>query len=281
MVTTVRTRFAPSPTGYLHIGGARTALFSWLYARKHGGEFVLRIEDTDRARSSDVATVAILDDLMWLGLRHDVGPIYQSERSDAYRDAVRQLLEQGKAYHCYCTPEELQQLREAQQEKGLKPRYDGRCRERSGIPTGIKPVVRFKAPGDGTIAFDDLVHGRIEVANAELDDLVLLRSDGTPTYNLTVVVDDAAAGITHVMRGDDHVNNTPRQIHILQALGAPLPQYAHLPMILDRDGSRLSKRSGAAAVGGYREQGYLPQAVLNYLARLGWSAGRPGAFFHG
>ena len=269
----IRTRFAPSPTGFLHIGGARTALFSWLYARKHGGEFVLRIEDTDRVRSTAAATDAILDDLAWLGLDHDLGPFYQSERLEVYAAAVAQLLDMGKAYHCYCTREELDALRSEQQTRGEKPRYDGRCRTRKSPRPGVDPVVRFMAPTDGTMVFDDLVHGRIEIANSELDDLILLRSDATPTYNLTVVVDDAEAEITHVIRGDDHINNTPRQIHILQALGAAVPRYAHLPMILDKDGSRLSKRSGAAAVGSYREQGYLPQAMLNYLVRLGWAAG--------
>ena len=270
---TIRTRFAPSPTGYLHVGGARTALFAWLYARKHHGEFVLRIEDTDRERSSRVAGEAIIEELAWLGLKHDLGPFYQSERQDRYRVAVERLLDAGKAYRCYCTREELDALREEQQKQGLKPRYDGRCRERRTPRTGVDPVVRFKAPVEGVVAFDDLVHGRVEIANSQLDDLVLLRSDGTPTYNLSAVVDDAEMEITHVIRGDDHVNNTPRQIHVLEALDAPTPRYAHLPMILDEDGSRLSKRSGACAVGHYRDEGYLPQAVLNYLVRLGWSSG--------
>ncbi len=270
---TVRTRFAPSPTGFLHVGGARTALFAWLYARKHGGEFVLRMEDTDRERSSQAASEAIIEELAWLGLKHDLGPFYQSERRDRYRVAVERLLGEGKAYRCYCTREELDALRDEQQKRGLKPRYDGRCRERKAPRAGVDPVVRFKAPAEGVVAFDDLVHGRIEIANSQLDDLVLLRSDGTPTYNLTVVVDDAEMKITHVIRGDDHVNNTPRQIHVLEALGEPVPHYAHLPMILDEDGSRLSKRSGACAVGHYRDEGYLPQAMLNYLVRLGWSSG--------
>ncbi len=269
----VRTRFAPSPTGFLHVGGARTALFSWLYARKHHGEFVLRIEDTDRARSTEAATAAILDDLAWLDLKHDLGPVRQSERGGQYRAAVERLLDRGRAYRCYCTREELEQLRREQQVHGRKPRYDGRCRTRKVPRPGVEPVVRFMAPTAGAVAFDDLVHGRIKIANAELDDLVLLRSDGTPTYNLTVVVDDAAAEITHVIRGDDHINNTPRQLHVFEALGAPPPRYAHLPMILGEGGAKLSKRSGAAAVGAYRERGYLPQAVLNYLVRLGWSAG--------
>ena len=270
---TVRTRFAPSPTGFLHIGGARTALFSWLYARRHSGEFVLRIEDTDRERSTEAATRAILDDLAWLGLVHDTEPIRQSERSEHYRAAVEHLLDEGRAYHCYCTREELDQMRNEQRRRGQKPRYDRRCRDRKMARAGVDPVVRFMAPVTGSVAFEDLVHGRIEVVNTELDDLVLLRPDGTPTYNLCVVVDDADAGITHVIRGDDHISNTPRQIHLYEALGVPPPSYAHLPMIFDDDGSRLSKRSGAVAVGYYREEGYLPQAILNYLVRLGWSAG--------
>ncbi len=270
---TIRTRFAPSPTGFLHIGGTRTALFCWLYARRHRGEFVLRIEDTDRERSTDAATAAILDDLAWLGLVHDLGPFRQSERGARYRMAVERLLDENKAYHCYCTREELDELRREQQARGQKPRYDGRCRARKAPRAGVDPVVRFMAPTGGVVAFDDLVHGRIGIADSELDDLVLLRSDGTPTYNLSVVVDDAEMRITQVIRGDDHINNTPRQIRLFEALGAAVPQYAHLPMILDADGSRLSKRSGEAGVGRYREEGYLPQALLNYLVRLGWSSG--------
>ena len=268
----IRTRFAPSPTGFLHLGGARTALFSWLYARGHRGEFVLRIEDTDRERSTEAATAAILDDLAWLGLDHDLGPIHQRDRAGYHREAVERLLDEGKAYHCYCTREELDRLRREQQASGRKPRYDGRCRDRRTPRTGVDPVVRFMGPTTGRVAFDDLVHGRVEVSNEELDDLVLLRSDGTPTYNLTVVVDDADAKITHVIRGDDHLSNTPRQVHLCVALGVPPPRYAHLPMILGADGSKLSKRDGAASVGYYRERGYLPQALLNYLVRLGWSS---------
>lgn len=237
----------------------------------------MRIEDTDRERSSKKAVTAILSDLEWLGLSPDLAPFYQSERGQYYRDAVERLLASGQAYHCYCTREELERLRRKQQASGQKPRYDGRCRTRRAFRSerlaGISPVVRFKTPREGSVIFDDLVHGSIEIANRELDDLVLLRSDGSPTYNLTAVVDDADMGITHVIRGDDHINNTPRQIHILQALGAPVPRYAHLPMILNPDRSRMSKRSGAVAIGSYRREGYLPQAMLNYLVRLGWSSG--------
>ena len=274
----VRTRFAPSPTGYLHIGGARTALFAWAYARRHGGSFILRIEDTDLARSTPEAVQAILDGMRWLGLEHDEGPYYQTQRFDRYKEVVAQMLAAGSAYPCYTSAEELEQLREAQRARGEKPRYDGRWRPAPGKvlpppPAGVTPVVRFMNPPDGVVAWDDGVKGRIEVANAELDDFVIARGDGTPTYNFCVVVDDWDMGISHVIRGDDHVNNTPRQINLFRALGAPLPQFAHLSMILGDDGQKLSKRHGAVSVMQYDEEGYLPEAVLNYLARLGWSHG--------
>ncbi|MBR0565067.1 glutamate--tRNA ligase [Azoarcus sp. L1K30] len=278
MTAHVRTRFAPSPTGYLHIGGARTALFSWAYARHHKGDFVLRIEDTDVARSTPEAVQAILDGMAWLGLDADEGPFYQMQRMDRYKEVIGQMLAAGTAYHCYTSPEELDQLREAQRARGEKPRYDGRWRPAPGkvlppVPEGVKPVVRFCNPVDGVVAWDDLVKGRIEIANAELDDLIIARPDGTPTYNFCVVVDDWDMGITQVIRGDDHVNNTPRQINILQALGAQVPQYAHLSMILGDDGTKLSKRHGAVSVMQYDDEGYLPEAVINYLARLSWSHG--------
>ena len=270
----VRTRFAPSPTGFLHIGGARTALFSWAYARHHNGKFILRIEDTDLERSTPEAVQAILDGLQWLGLDYDEGPYYQTQRMDRYKQIIRQLLQEGKAYHCYCTPEELDAMREAQRARGEKPRYDGRWRDsKETPPAGIPPVVRFRNPLDGEVAWNDLVKGRIAIANAELDDLIIARADGVPTYNFCVVVDDRDMGITHVIRGDDHVNNTPRQINILEALNAPVPQYAHLSMILGDDGQKLSKRHGAVSVMQYPEEGYLPEAVVNYLGRLGWSHG--------
>lgn len=274
----IRTRFAPSPTGFLHIGGARTALFSWAFARHHGGKFVLRIEDTDVARSTPEAVQAILDGMKWLGLAHDEGPFYQMQRMPRYKEVIQQMLAAGTAYYCYTTPEELEAMREAQRAKGLKPRYDGTWRPEPGKvlpppPAGVQPVVRFKNPVDGVVAWDDLVKGRIEIANAELDDLVIARADLTPTYNFCVVVDDWEMGITHVIRGDDHVNNTPRQINILKALGAEVPLYAHLSMILGDDGQKLSKRHGAVSVMQYDDEGYLPEAVLNYLGRLGWSHG--------
>jgi len=274
----IRTRFAPSPTGYLHIGGARTALFSWAYARHHQGKFILRIEDTDVARSTPEAVQAILDGMSWLGLDWDEGPFYQMQRMDRYKEVIQQMLDAGTAYHCYTTPAELDQIREAQRAQGLKPRYDGRWRPEAGKtlptpPADVKPVVRFRNPTDGVVAWNDQVKGRIEIANAELDDLIIARADGTPTYNFCVVVDDWDMGITQVIRGDDHVNNTPRQINILKALGATPPQYAHLSMILGDDGQKLSKRHGAVSVMQYDEDGYLPEAVLNYLARLGWSHG--------
>jgi glutamyl-tRNA synthetase len=275
---TVRTRFAPSPTGFLHIGGARTALFSWAYARKHGGIFILRIEDTDVARSTPEAVQAILDGMSWLGLNWDEGPFYQTQRMDRYKQVIQKMLDEGTAYHCYCSKEELDALRERQMTEGVKPRYDGRWRPESGktlpaIPAEIPPVVRFKNPQSGVVAWDDLVKGHIAISNEELDDLIIARADGMPTYNFSVAVDDWEMGITHVIRGDDHVNNTPRQINMLKALGATIPQYAHLSMILGDDGQKLSKRHGAVSVMQYNEDGYLPEAVLNYLARLGWSHG--------
>lgn len=274
----VRTRFAPSPTGYLHIGGARTALFSWAYARKYGGTFVLRIEDTDVERSTPEAVQAILDGMNWLDLQYDEGPFYQMQRMDRYKEVIRQLLDEGHAYYCYTTPDELEAMREAMRERGEKPRYDGRWRPEPGktlpaVPEGVKPVVRFKNPTDGVVGWTDQVKGHIEFQNSELDDLIIARADGTPTYNFCVVVDDWDMRITHVIRGDDHVNNTPRQINILKALGATLPQYAHLSMILGDDGQKLSKRHGAVSVMQYDEDGYLPEAVINYLGRLGWSHG--------
>jgi len=276
---TVRTRFAPSPTGYLHIGGARTALFCWLHARQHHGRFVLRVEDTDRERSSEEAVQAILEGMSWLGLEYDEGPHYQSERDEHYRTVVDRLLREGKAYRCYCSKERLDALREEQLARKEKPRYDGRCRDLSDPPSdGVSPVVRFRSPQSGQVVVNDLIRGRIAFDNAELDDLVLARSDGSPTYNLTVVVDDAEMGITHVIRGDDHLNNTPRQINILDTMGVTPPSYAHVPMILGEDGKRLSKRHGAVSVLQYRQDGYLPQALLNYLVRLGWSYGDKEVF---
>lgn len=275
---TVRTRFAPSPTGFLHIGGARTALFSWAYAKKHGGDFILRIEDTDVARSTPEAVQAILDGMNWLGLHHDEGPFYQMQRMDKYKEIIQKMLAEGSAYYCYCTKEELDALRESQMQQNIKPRYDGRWRPEEGKvlpqpPAGIPPVVRFKNPQTGNVIWQDLVKGEISIANQELDDLIIARADGTPTYNFCVVVDDWEMGVTQVIRGDDHVNNTPRQINMLKALGATVPQYAHLSMILGDDGQKLSKRHGAVSVMQYDEDGYLPEAVLNYLARLGWSHG--------
>ena len=275
---TVRTRFAPSPTGFLHIGGARTALFSWAYAKKHGGKFILRIEDTDVERSTPAAVQAILDGMEWLGLDYDEGPFYQMQRMETYKKVLQTMLDAGTAYHCYSSKDELDALRESQMQQGNKPRYDGKWRPEAGktlpiIPPNISPTIRFKNPQTGVVAWDDLVKGRIEIANAELDDLIIARADGTPTYNFCVVVDDFEMGITQVIRGDDHVNNTPRQINMLVALGATIPQYAHLSMILGDDGQKLSKRHGAVSVTQYSDDGYLPEAVLNYLARLGWSHG--------
>jgi glutamyl-tRNA synthetase len=276
--TPVRTRFAPSPTGYLHLGGARTALFSWAYARHFGGTFILRIEDTDLERSTPEAVQAILDGMQWLGLNHDEGPFYQMKRMDRYREVVAQMLQAGTAYHCYCTPEEVEAMRERQRAAGEKPRYDGTWRPEPGktlpsIPEGRKPVVRFRNPLDGDVTWNDLVKGEITISNRELDDLIIARPDGTPTYNFCVSIDDWDMRITHVIRGDDHVNNTPRQINILKALGAELPEYGHVPMILGADGEKLSKRHGAVSVMEYPAQGFLPEAMLNYLARLGWSHG--------
>ncbi|MDP1637261.1 MAG: glutamate--tRNA ligase [Candidatus Nitrotoga sp.] len=280
---TIRTRFAPSPTGYLHIGGARTALFSWAYARKHGGTFILRIEDTDVERSTPEAVQAILDGMAWLNLSYDEGPFYQMQCMDRYKEVIQHMLVQGLAYYCYTSPSELDAMREAQRARGEKPRYDGRWRPESGKvlpepPAETMPVVRFKNPAKGVVAWKDLVKGLIEFDNEELDDLIIARADGTPTYNFCVVVDDWDMGITHVIRGDDHVNNTPRQINILKALGANVPQYAHLSMILGDDGQKLSKRHGAVSVMQYDEDGYLPEAVINYLARLGWSHGNDEVF---
>jgi glutamyl-tRNA synthetase len=269
---TVRTRFAPSPTGYLHIGGARTALYCWLYARKTKGTFILRIEDTDLERSTQESVQAILDAMDWLNLQYDEGPFYQTRRFDRYREVLDQLLKEGKAYRCYCSKERLEKLREQQTANKEKPRYDGHCRDLT-TPGEGSYVIRFRNPLEGAVKFDDLVRGPVSFENSELDDLILARSDGTPTYNFTVVVDDWDMKITHVIRGDDHVNNTPRQINILRALGATPPLYAHVPMILGSDGKRLSKRHGAVSVMQYREDGFLPEALLNYLARLGWSHG--------
>ncbi len=270
----IKTRFAPSPTGVLHVGSARTALFCWLFSRKTNGRFVLRIEDTDLERSTPESVQAILDGMDWLGLDYDEGPYYQTERFDRYREIIERLLAQGDAYYCECTRERLDALRAEQMAAKLKPRYDGHCRDRGLQPSaGTAMAVRFRNPRDGEVRFVDHVKGVVSVSNAELDDLVIARSDGSPTYNLSVVVDDMDMAITHVIRGDDHVNNTPRQINILEALGASLPEYAHLPMILGNDGKRLSKRHGAVGVMQYRDAGYLPEAMLNYLVRLGWSHG--------
>lgn len=278
MTTTIRTRFAPSPTGYLHLGGARTALFSWAFARHHNGVFVLRIEDTDLERSTPEAVQAILEGMDWLGMQADEGPFYQMQRNARHKEVIAQLLESGHAYYCYSTPQEVETMREKARALGLKPRYDGTWRPEQGktlpaIPTDRQPVVRFKSPQTGVTSWDDMVKGRITIANDELDDLIIARADGTPTYNFCVVVDDWDMAITHVIRGDDHVNNTPRQIVILEALGATVPVYGHVPMILGPDGEKLSKRHGAVSILDYDLQGYLPEAMLNYLARLGWSHG--------
>ncbi|UNK49225.1 glutamate--tRNA ligase [Lysobacter sp. S4-A87] len=274
-----RTRFAPSPTGYLHIGGARTALYCWLEARRRGGQFILRVEDTDRERSTQAAIDAILEAMDWLGLDYDEGPIYQTQRLDRYREVAEQMVAAGTAYYAYETKDELEAMREAAMAAGDKPRYNGAYRERNaGYRDDPNRVIRFKNPLDGVVAWDDKVKGRIEIANGELDDLVIFRSDGYPTYNFAVVVDDLDMGITDVVRGDDHVNNTPRQINIYRALGAQVPHFAHLPMILDPEGAKLSKRTGAADVMQYRDMGYLPHALLNYLVRLGWSHGDQEVF---
>lgn len=276
---TVRTRFAPSPTGYLHIGGARTALFSWLHTRRHGGVFVLRIEDTDLERSTAESVNAILEGMTWLGLEYDEGPFNQTDRMDRYQEVIEQLLANDQAYHCYCSRERLDELRAGQMARKEKPRYDGCCRDsHKAPPPGAKPVVRFRNPLDGSVVVEDTVRGRVVFQNEELDDLIIARSDGSPTYNLTVVVDDSDMQISHVIRGDDHLNNTPRQINILNALGAKPPIYAHVPMILGEDGKRLSKRHGAVSVMQYHQEGYLPEALLNYLVRLGWSYGDQEVF---
>jgi len=269
----VRTRFAPSPTGMLHIGGVRTALFCWLYARRHGGTFILRIEDTDRERSTPEALTAIIDGMKWLGLDHDEGPFYQSQRMARYGEVIEQFLREGKAYHCYCSKETLDAMRSEQTLHKEKPRYDGRCRHRTSPEPGVNPVVRFRNPDEGQVVVNDVVHGPITFDSGELDDLIIARSDGTPTYNFCVVVDDYDMKVTHVIRGDDHINNTPRQINMLKALGVEPPLYAHVPMILGPDGAKLSKRHGAVSVLQYRDDGFLPEALLNYLGRLGWSHG--------
>ena len=268
---TVRTRFAPSPTGYLHIGGVRTALFNWLFTRHSGGAFILRVEDTDKERSTEESTAAILDGMAWLGLTVDEGPFFQSERYDIYREEVEKLLASGHAYRCYCTPDELKQRRERARIEGRPPKYDGRCRGLNNPPDGPS-AVRFKVE-PGRTSFKDLIKGPIAFDHDEIEDLVILRSDNTPTYNLCVVIDDALMGLTHIIRGDDHINNTPKQILLYKALGYDLPEFAHLPMILGSDKTRLSKRHGASSVLAYKEMGYLPGALINYLARLGWSHG--------
>jgi len=273
----IRTRFAPSPTGYLHIGGARTALFSWLYAKKQGGEFVLRIEDTDRERSTQEAVDAILEGMNWLGLNHDEGPVYQTDRYDRYKEVTQSLLDQGDAYYCNCSRERLDKMREEQMANKQKPKYDGCCREK-GLSEADDTVIRFKNPLEGNVEISDHVRGQVVISNQELDDLIIERSDGNPTYNLTVVVDDLDMEISHVIRGDDHLNNTPRQINILKALGAHIPEYAHVPMINGTDGKKLSKRRDAVSVMQYRDDGYLKDAVINYLVRLGWSHGDQEVF---
>lgn len=268
----IRTRFAPSPTGFLHIGGARTALFAWLYARKHGGKFVLRIEDTDLERSTEESVNAILEGMSWMGLDYDEGPFYQTHRFERYEEVIQQLVNDGKAYRCNCSKERIEKLREEQMAAKEKPRYDGHCRN-AAVSADEPHVIRFLNPQEGEVVFNDLVRGSITVQNKELDDLIIKRTDGSPTYNLSVVVDDLDMKITHVIRGDDHINNTPRQINILKAMGHDAPTYAHVPMILGEDGTRLSKRHGATSVIEYREMGYLPEALINYLVRLGWSSG--------
>ncbi len=275
---TVRTRIAPSPTGDLHLGTARTALYSWAYARHHGGQFVLRIEDTDVARSTQASVEQIERSLDWLGLDHDEGPFFQMQRLARYDAVAAQLVAEGKAYHCWCTPEELEQMREEKRARGEKTLYDGRWRPAPGkvlppVPAGVQPVIRFCNPPTGTVVWDDLVKGEIAISNEEIDDLVIVRADGVPTYNFAVVVDDADMAITHVFRGDEHINNTPWQINLYHAIGAALPRFAHLPIILGDDGLKLSKRRGAVSVTHYEDEGYLPEAMLNYLARLGWSHG--------
>ncbi|MBI5182095.1 MAG: glutamate--tRNA ligase [Nitrospirae bacterium] len=268
---TVRVRFAPSPTGYLHIGGVRTALFNYLFARHNKCKFILRIEDTDRSRSTEESINAIIEGMKWLGLDWDEGPFRQTDRLNIYKEYAEKLLSEGKAYYCYCTPEELEQRRKEALAKGAVPKYDGRCRELKEPPADRKPAIRFKTPKEGQIIVDDLIKGRVVFDNIQLDDLIIMRSDGIPTYNFTVVIDDATMGITHVIRGDDHLNNTPRQVNIYNALGYPIPKFGHLPMILGSDKTRLSKRHGATSVMAYKEMGYLPEAMINYLVRLGWS----------
>lgn len=268
----VRVRFAPSPTGYLHIGGVRTALFNWLFARHHGGKFILRIEDTDLSRSTEESIQEIIESMRWLDLNWDEGPFRQTERQDIYRAKAEQLLKEGKAYRCYCTPEELETRKKEAQEKGLKPKYDGKCRNRTAQPDAPS-VIRFKSPHEGTVVVDDLLRGKISFDCAELDDLIIQRTDGTPTYNFVVVVDDTDMRISHVIRGDDHLSNTPRQALLYDGLNFPRPRFAHISMILGADKSRLSKRHGATSALAYRDMGYLPDALINYLARLGWSHG--------
>ena len=275
---TVVTRFAPSPTGMLHVGGVRTALYSWLYARRMGGKFILRVEDTDRERSTDEAVRVILDGMAWLGLTADEGPFYQTQRFDRYRAVIAQMLAAGQAYHCYCTKKELEAVRAEQMARKEKPRDPGTCRHGREPRAGVQPVVRFRNPAEGAVVVEDLVHGAVTFQNTELDDLIIARSDGTPTYNFCVVVDDMDMGVTHVIRGDDHLNNTPRQMNMLIALGATPPTYAHVPMILGPDGAKLSKRHGAVSVLQYEEEGYLPDALLNYLVRLGWAHGDQEVF---
>ena len=270
----VRTRFAPSPTGYLHIGGVRTALFNWLYARHCGGTFILRIEDTDKERSTNESVQAILEGMAWMGLDYDEGPIYQSDRPERYKEVIDQLLDVGRAYRCYCTREELDKVREEQRAQGIKPRYNRHCRDQHNPERpDVESVIRFKNPLEGSVQFNDAIRGEVVISNEELDDLVIARANGTPTYNFAVVVDDIDMEITHVIRGDDHVNNTPRQINIFKALGAALPIFVHVPMIVGGDGQRLSKRHGAVSVLQYRDEGFLPEAMQNYLVRLGWSSG--------
>jgi len=273
MTGKIRVRFAPSPTGYLHIGGVRTALFNYLFARKHGGSFVLRIEDTDVERSTEASIQAILDGMGWLGLDYDEGPVLQSRRMSLYQEHVERLIAEGMAYHCTCLPEELEERRRQALKEGRTPKYDGRCREGTGNVLGRKAVIRFKTPLSGTTEVADMIHGVITFENSQLDDLIIRRSDGTPTYNFCVVVDDALMGMTHIIRGDDHLNNTPRQILMYQALGYDVPKFAHVPMILGSDKTRLSKRHGATSIMAYKEMGYLPEAMINYLARLGWGSG--------
>ncbi len=275
----IRTRFAPSPTGYLHVGGARTALYSWLYAKHNNGKFVLRIEDTDRERSTQPAIDAIIESMKWTGLNWDEGPFYQTKRFDRYNQVIDEMLEKGLAYKCYCTKERLEEVREEQQRSGVKPRYDGHCREDHSEHSPDEPYcIRFKNPKTGKVGFHDKIRGYIEFDNEELDDLVIRRTDGTPTYNFCVVIDDWDMGITHVIRGEDHINNTPRQINIYKALGAPVPEFAHVSMILGDDGTKLSKRHGAVSVMQYRDDGYLPEALINYLVRLGWGHGNQEIF---